>query len=618
MSRRIENTSTSRMSEASLDHKYLKTLNNELSKEVAELRKEQTRKQSDIDHLLSEKFNIELKYNHLYHLFSKIEERSRITLNHIVECSNELAYIMQITNRVKSLGNRVSDSPVGAVNKSRNNSLKQVVTPHAVNGHVIHTPTIRIARYNEPTSETSPKCSENNTTGQNFEDDNLSSEEDVTENDEEVINEEDREEDADEMIDASPLKENDGALSTIQEELEQSIDQDEIDQPVFSGRAQEVQVYSNQISEKITRVNNKRGSNNSTSDFSELDTSNSSVIPEASTSYNVTSKFNDDDIPYEVNILKRKSFIERKSIGSPIPSKILRRSNIKRRSSERKSISSVSMDSSSTPRKSLEFRQPITPAHLDTTESSESTLRNSSLKSFNGPIDSTMSNSDTSDAVVSTSILVPTIRSFIEKTSIHSTPSIDSSFEDVQTTIIRKLNFRKKRLNKPAANPVVNITRLSKDDMEHISMDLKKSIKNPKRSREEKSFEEKKPIKRGKSDTNKNSSIYNNSSLNKPAANPVVNKTRLSEDDMEHRSMHLKKSIKNPKTSREEKSFEEEKPINREKSDMKKKNIESKSVSRSSPNKLSLSNESSARPRRKVKPISLKEPSCISKLRRSR
>ncbi|KAL3274213.1 hypothetical protein HHI36_015625 [Cryptolaemus montrouzieri] len=132
--------------------------------------------QEDIDYLLREKFEAEFKFNQLYQIVLEIDKRSKVCLNKVVESSTELTQIMRLTSRLKSLDN--SKSGINHFificfidTKTRKSSIyKQIVTPHAVNGHIIHSPTVRIARCSAPklsegytpNDKQEPECSNEN------------------------------------------------------------------------------------------------------------------------------------------------------------------------------------------------------------------------------------------------------------------------------------------------------------------------------------------------------------------------------------------------------------------------------------------------------------------------
>ncbi|KAL3274209.1 hypothetical protein HHI36_015621 [Cryptolaemus montrouzieri] len=318
--------------------------------------------QEDIDYLLREKFEAEFKFNQLYQIVLEIDKRSKVCLNKVVESSTELTQIMRLTSRLKSLDNSKSD--VSLTPKTRKSSIyKQIVTPHAVNGHIIHSPTVRIARCSAPklsegytpNDKQEPECS-----NENVETDvkkRWEIEEEMRENEDQSNDEDPDEETSENNMDSeeeSLNKENEG-LPTISEEDEHE------GQSGFADTFQEVNFYRNQIPNIDTRNVNTRVLRDSITSLPETEKSTSSINVETSTSFDRTLRFNDSQLQngdFSQKILnmspKRKSFLERKSIGSPVPSVITQRKSSQTRSRSNKSslasTSGVSCNSTLTTR----------------------------------------------------------------------------------------------------------------------------------------------------------------------------------------------------------------------------------------------------------------------------
>ncbi|KAL3274207.1 hypothetical protein HHI36_015621 [Cryptolaemus montrouzieri] len=457
--------------------------------------------QEDIDYLLREKFEAEFKFNQLYQIVLEIDKRSKVCLNKVVESSTELTQIMRLTSRLKSLDNSKSD--VSLTPKTRKSSIyKQIVTPHAVNGHIIHSPTVRIARCS------APKLSEGYTP-----------------------NDKQEPECSNENVETDVKK-----RWEIEEEMRENEDQSNDEDP-----------------------DEETSENNMDSEEESLNKENEG-LPTIS-----------EEDEHEGQSGFADTFQERKSIGSPVPSVITQRKSSQTRSRSNKSslasTSGVSCNSTLTTRYSGGLDEFLDDSHEKTVINRKS--RNS-MRDAESERDINVSRISSGELTEMADTL-GTMNSFIEETSVHSTPftatnELSSILSNGQTTPMKsKVTTRRNVLNRPRTQPVVRLSRIKISEEESENLPINSS----KRSR-----------------------IFRESNGN-DEQDIVRSKKKMGSSDSRKRKTLKRSDISSPRISA-----------------VKLENIENPSGE--------ICGMRSPKKRRAARPACLKEPSIVKKLRRSR
>ncbi|KAL3274208.1 hypothetical protein HHI36_015621 [Cryptolaemus montrouzieri] len=369
-------------------------------------------------------------------------------------------------------------------------------------------------------------------------------------------------------------KENEG-LPTISEEDEHE------GQSGFADTFQElfqVNFYRNQIPNIDTRNVNTRVLRDSITSLPETEKSTSSINVETSTSFDRTLRFNDSQLQngdFSQKILnmspKRKSFLERKSIGSPVPSVITQRKSSQTRSRSNKSslasTSGVSCNSTLTTRYSGGLDEFLDDSHEKTVINRKS--RNS-MRDAESERDINVSRISSGELTEMADTL-GTMNSFIEETSVHSTPftatnELSSILSNGQTTPMKsKVTTRRNVLNRPRTQPVVRLSRIKISEEESENLPINSS----KRSR-----------------------IFRESNGN-DEQDIVRSKKKMGSSDSRKRKTLKRSDISSPRISA-----------------VKLENIENPSGE--------ICGMRSPKKRRAARPACLKEPSIVKKLRRSR
>ncbi|XP_044759573.1 protein SCAF11-like [Coccinella septempunctata] len=378
------------------DYIFLKQKNDQLVKELIEMRSNRTKLNLDMDYLVKQKFHVEQKLNRMERIVSNIDARSRQCLNRIIECSTELTCIISLVNEVRDLKKDLGSISEDTSELLGGSSLRGMVDDSLKN----HVQNQEIEKNQESEenqgSEENQESDENRESLQNLEETSMNNEENTQEevgSSNDFISRGGR----------SLPTESDWVIAESDMELEGSLDkQCSITFPERLSAIEEDPEYSSSDQEEAeinglnskensttffvqlpkTNVNTKRGEHFSKTDYTDLST-NVEADSDLDNSKSDQSTFQDVDkttTPQKTSDTidksprkttpRRATYIKRKSIGSPCPKSLEQRGSKKRKSYTPKSSRISTLER----RKSRQ--SPILSSGFDSVEGRSDTDRN--------------------------------------------------------------------------------------------------------------------------------------------------------------------------------------------------------------------------------------------------